>query len=318
MNIGIPFNLNQLISKNRLYVMGMAMISIMLFHQPWLNGGFYDIMHCYGHWGVDVFLVISGFGIGHSLEKNDLHTFYKNRIKRIIPVCAIMGMVSLLCVFSGILDIPRKLFLALMPLSLHMWYIDAIIIYYALSPILIRLTKKHGGLFLVLLVIVVFVLPKLFDLSCIWPINWALDRLPAFCAGLYIYSKREIIITYRLLLLSVVVVFLFFLAVNYGEQIGVKLTWRYFMLLTAIPVFFYIVEVSSIFIRYIGLKSIIESFGKCSLEMYLVHAVIFNLMNKSIIDNSFVVFTTAVVISFSLAYMLRLLIEKFENKYYRK
>lgn len=194
MNV-IPFNLNELISRYRLFIMSIAMISIILFHQKWLSGGFYDAMHSCGLWGVDVFLVISGFGIAHSLGKNDLRTFYRNRFWRIIPTCVIMGILSIGSILVGITDMPRKLFLYLMPLSLHQWYIDAIIIYYALSPVLLRLISRYGKFFLFAVLVACFFIQAV-DISALWPLSWAIERFPAFCVGMWIYTQRSILISY--------------------------------------------------------------------------------------------------------------------------
>lgn len=85
----------QQISDNRSYLMGIAMVSIMLFHQDWIYGWnpIFAFFHFYGNWGVDVFLFVSGFGLYYSL-KNDHRVipFYKRRIIRILPLCILCGL----------------------------------------------------------------------------------------------------------------------------------------------------------------------------------------------------------------------------------
>lgn len=57
--------------------MGFAMISIMLFHQPFFfDNLFVGFFHLFGYWGVEVFLFVSGFGIVHSLKKNSIPVYY--------------------------------------------------------------------------------------------------------------------------------------------------------------------------------------------------------------------------------------------------
>lgn len=88
------------------------MICIMLFHQTFFDGRFATIMHTCGHWGVDFFVLVSGYGITRSLERNSLSRYYKNRISRLLPTCLFMGILSL-AVLCYIGEIPRKRFLLL-------------------------------------------------------------------------------------------------------------------------------------------------------------------------------------------------------------
>ena len=91
MNEKYPFN--TLISKYRISAMGISMVSIMLYHQNWItNGIFFEWVRMLGYIGVEVFLFISGFGIAHSLAKNSLGQYYKNRVIRLIPACILFGL----------------------------------------------------------------------------------------------------------------------------------------------------------------------------------------------------------------------------------
>ena len=56
------------ISEKRTLLMGVAMLSIMLFHQGWIWGWnpFFAFFHFYGNWGVDIFFFVSGFGLYYS------------------------------------------------------------------------------------------------------------------------------------------------------------------------------------------------------------------------------------------------------------
>lgn len=91
MNEKYPFN--TLISKYRISAMGISMVSIMLYHQNWItNGIFFEWVRMLGYIGVEVFLFISGFGIAHSLAKNSLGQYYKNRVIRLIPACILFDL----------------------------------------------------------------------------------------------------------------------------------------------------------------------------------------------------------------------------------
>ena len=71
------------ISEHRTLLMGVAMLSIMLFHQGWIWGWnpFFAFFHFYGNWGVDIFFFVSGFGLYYSLKRDyNVISFYKRRM----------------------------------------------------------------------------------------------------------------------------------------------------------------------------------------------------------------------------------------------
>ena len=75
----------ELILSNRSFLMGVAMIMVIVYHLfCWVYNpiGIFNI----GYIGVDVFLFLSGLGLSYSYEKNSIVHFYKNRIKRIYPI----------------------------------------------------------------------------------------------------------------------------------------------------------------------------------------------------------------------------------------
>ncbi len=84
---------NKELSTSRTFIMGVAMIAIMLFHNQYATSVPYigEVFKRYGYLGVDLFLLVSGFGIANSLNKNGLKQFYYNRFIRIIPACIISG-----------------------------------------------------------------------------------------------------------------------------------------------------------------------------------------------------------------------------------
>lgn len=47
-----------------------------------------------GGGGVDVFLVVSGFGIAFSISKNNRKTYFVHRINRLLPTCVFFGLIN--------------------------------------------------------------------------------------------------------------------------------------------------------------------------------------------------------------------------------
>ena len=126
--------------------MGLAMISIMLYHQNWITDSvFFEWVRMLGYIGVEVFLFISGFGIAHSLRKNSLVQYYKNRAIRLFPACILFGICKI--VLSYIPSMPPIQNLVLDFFSLSHWYIYAIVVYYLIAPVLYKMIGKWGGYF---------------------------------------------------------------------------------------------------------------------------------------------------------------------------
>ena len=75
------------IIDRRKELMGIAILMVLLYHlccwPQWNNP-----LRIFGHWyiGVDIFLVLSGFGLCFSYEKYNIKTFYYHRLIRIIPL----------------------------------------------------------------------------------------------------------------------------------------------------------------------------------------------------------------------------------------
>ena len=79
--------------KDRLYLMGFAMLWIALFHiSYWLEDSkvnaapFWIKMFAEGQLGVDIFFFLSAYGLEASIERNSVMRFYCNRAKRLFPL----------------------------------------------------------------------------------------------------------------------------------------------------------------------------------------------------------------------------------------
>ena len=77
---------------NRTYLMGVSITWIVIFHiylwcsmsnisTPW-----WIELSDKGALGVDIFLLLSTYGLQCSIEHNTIKCFYKNRIKRLFPL----------------------------------------------------------------------------------------------------------------------------------------------------------------------------------------------------------------------------------------
>lgn len=301
MNTTSSYSFSQLLTENRTAIMGFSIICIMLYHQNWLvNGLFNQYMRMLGYLGVEVFLLVSGFGIAHSLRKNPVRTFYRNRFVRLMPACIVYGVLKLICCHLPYIPASNDFFL-LDLFSISHWYIYAIIIYYALSPLLYWAVNRFGWKFLVLVSIASILL------IILWPYNadatyfvkygrWIVKRLPVFIFGISIAQKPMNLrpIEYCSIGIIFMVLNLFFLKkiifANAAPDIcsiPVKL-FMYMPDRTVIPDNGrYLLDMMSVlficpifagagwFCRKINVEFIITWLGASSLELYLCHQFIY-------------------------------------------
>ena len=281
-----PFN--DLLSKNRTFIMGCAMIAIMLFHQPF----FYDyyvvtFFHLFGHWGVDVFLLVSGFGVINSLQKNTIKQYFKNRINRLVPPCIFVGACKCLLMLLGFINfaVYNDNYLLILT-ELSMWYIYAIVIYYAISPSLYKLLLKYRFWVIVCTIILTLTLSCIpFASSSLYLVNrtgWVIERLPAFVFGMYIalypfsrFKAKSIIVLGFISL--IICMFLRITGVpGHGRVI-------YMILLFALPMLCILAALLAKLSEKVRVKGLIEYFGTTSLELYLWHGFIFLNVSSHII-----------------------------------
>lgn len=82
--------LESIINHRKLF-MGFAMIMVILYHSisSFPNKTIGMIFYP-GFIGVDIFLLLSGYGLSNSFSKNKLGTFYQHRVVRIVPLFVLM------------------------------------------------------------------------------------------------------------------------------------------------------------------------------------------------------------------------------------
>lgn len=129
---------NKVTSEYRTAIMGIAMLSVMLFHQYFTSISPFNALHNFGCWGVDLFLFLSSMGLARSLEQNPIPIFYKRRFKRIIPRCILCGTtkyIVILLLGSSVAVLKDGLKLGWWSLaSYDSRFVPAILILYVISP----------------------------------------------------------------------------------------------------------------------------------------------------------------------------------------
>lgn len=142
------------IGEYRVELMGVAMVLIMLYHSTYripnaAVSGIYSHIRWLFSIGVDLFFLLSGFGLYHSMRRdpNPWH-FYKKRLLRIFPTyflfAAAWFVISLALRIETAASFLWKYTLISFFISgeATIWFISAIILLYLLFPLLYRTAER--------------------------------------------------------------------------------------------------------------------------------------------------------------------------------
>lgn len=199
--------------QTRRFWMGLSIIIIILYHLIFFSRDQVEFPHWMklfvaspvsnGWLGVDIFFFLSAFGLCFSYEKNNLRTFYKNRVKRILPIYLIFAVVVTVLFMNeesggDILIKWLKQISGLIILkpfgnsnSIE-WFTPALILIYICFPLLFiatkHLIKKPTVLYLFIMLLVIGVN---FLINIIFPMNFA-TRIPVIIVGIctYFFIKK--------------------------------------------------------------------------------------------------------------------------------
>ena len=261
----------ELVSEHRSYLMGIAIIWIMIHHTQFFglyDFGYLSFLARIGSCGVDIFLFVSAFGLFYSLSKNsNLRVFYSRRLQRVVPTFVIV--VVGLALFTKPLSLlsPRYWFYQLY----SNWYVSFILIMYLIYPLIYHVQRKH--LYLPLLLGIVFSCLLTYLLIRInrddihdVPMLMA-QRIPIFILGSLFADKRFRIkgTVWTFLVTIILVCILLFYSYRLVAE---YMVYPLFFFLSGILV----VLLSNFWMKWVD-KPLVYS-GKISLELYLVHMII--------------------------------------------
>jgi peptidoglycan/LPS O-acetylase OafA/YrhL len=316
-------NFNLAVSENRTAIMGLAMLSVMLFHQYFTSVIPFNIFHNFGYWGVDVFLFLSGMGLVQSLKKNTLQEYYKRRYRRIIPSCLFCGTTKyLVFIFLGssVAILKDGLKMGWWSLaSFDLWFIPTIIILYIISPLLYRLLSKWP--ITVVIIISILMIINGLTLRPIIGYNWTsvegvlsytIERLLVFTLGMFatIQKKNVDNIIHFSLFFLIIAIGIIILSKS-GTLIHGNTVYCLLALAYGMPTLI-IVNILLLGILPITLKKHIFFMGKYSLELYLVHEFIFWSMKIIFVNVSpWILLPTGILLSCIVAYLSKLTVNRF-------
>ncbi|MBP3383463.1 MAG: acyltransferase [Tidjanibacter sp.] len=200
--------------------MGIAALGILLCHASG-NGvqlpSVLNYIFGLGNFGVDLFLLLSGFSMYHSLryfpKSESIVCWYNKRFFRLLVPYLILSVPywAYICILenASITDFLYYVSTAVYWIEHRgAWFIALIIPLYLLSPIFMRICTSQRGVYYVLALIAIICVPELFmtDQSChtLHNILFVLKRVPffllGFIAGRFEEEKIEIKSSWVLLL----------------------------------------------------------------------------------------------------------------------
>ena len=180
------------VSRHRAFLYGFAAMWILLFHMTFSlpeHPAFAPLQWFknFGNAGVDMFLLLSGFGLYGSLSRNgSVAGFYRRRMTRVFLPTFIVAAIHYGLKFTGEGQYVLKLMAFPYWLGVGVfWYPPFILTMYLTYPLIFRLQQRRPRLMWGLLAFS-YALPFLYAISVHGQINGverAITRIPAFLTG---------------------------------------------------------------------------------------------------------------------------------------
>lgn len=175
-------------NKNRTFVMGMSIIFIVLLHTHFHLPFVFHFLRRMGYVYVDLFMMLSGYGLYYSLTKNgSLKQFFKKRAIRILPTYYSLAIIYLVfkfittrVLFTDVLGVLTTMSFWSGQEMVFSWFAQSLVAFYLASPLLVRAVNGMKNHWLLVLIAIIFILPfvttpRLF---------LAIFRIPAFVCGM--------------------------------------------------------------------------------------------------------------------------------------
>ena len=306
-------------SRYRSVLMGIAMLSIMLSHQRFVHVFPFNVFESYGHWGVDIFLFLSGIGMVRSLATHSVSEFYHRRFNRLVPICVFCGALKyLLYLLIGSPIENLKVGLNIGPwsvFSLDLWFIHSIVIYYLLSPLLYRILKSLPVSALSLSILCAIIMHYFFAdavgfdwLNPLGIMLYTVDRLPVFMMGMLVTMYEEKVMGSHFVLSAGAFLTVLVVSVLLKTHLIPQGFYAVVYPLLALGIFSVLAGLIALLLHVSS--RVLAPFGfvgKHSLEIYLVHEFIFAsfLLTMYTKCNHALLLTVTILLSFLVAWCCR-------------
>lgn len=314
------------ISESRSLLMGLAIISVMIQHTyAWLNVDTNNLIvrvliSPFGLFFTNTFLLVSGYGIYYSLNNNrHICQYYKKRISRVyLPFILIsfpFYLIWYICdggIFDFLLNVTSLY--SLLELNNGMWYITASMMMYLVAPLLFKVAVRStitvyliaAIIFDVLYLLLLYLDPNYIDKT---GILW--EKLATFVIGMLFASialNKKSDTKYGGIILGVC--FCVFIILNYLRD---SIEWLPFLYqrikeILSLIVFTIVIHYKKSLLPKVFFH-IVEWFGRYTLELYIVHMLMYQTLDYLNLDNSYHVILS-IVLAMVLCRPLHMLTQK--------
>lgn len=320
-----------ILSKYRTEIMGVAILWVMFFHSSInIDNFILKILKTIGYGGVDIFLMLSGFGLYYAYKKNnDMRMFYKRRFLRLLPT-----YLPVVIVYCGLYYITgriglKTLIMNITTLSFYFntdfrfdWYIPATIILYLISPIILKMFFKSEKInqkysIIGLCIFIGIFLSMLIINSQVSYLLIFTSRIPIFFIGRIIaywsdinkdINKVHFLLGTLLFIIGFITLMIFIKYFsNYLWEYG--LWWWPFLIITLPLCIFICVCMDFVVSKGITELKFIKFCGNHSLELYLFHERVLNLLEFKFINlDKVIINVICVIITFIMAFIWKKII----------
>lgn len=283
------------LKKNRSLIMGLAILWVAFYHIPWIDRNpILDFIHDTGYMGVDVFLLISGIGLCHSVKSRGRKGYLLQRAKRIFPgLMPVVLLWSLAMTVMGAMSC-RELVGSVTLLGWWLgqtkqlnWYFSAVWMYFLLGVVLYTpvVKGKHPGLTVAGVSLLSFIILRV---TPFWHHPTAFARIPIFLLGMLLGraelqktfpEKRLRGILYGLFPIGVLLTVMTWHSWGnlWGDSLG--LWWYPFILVVPGGVFLFSELMARVTLPG-WLRGAIEHLGEASSEALMLHVGIYKLIQQ--------------------------------------
>lgn len=322
------------LSRYRRFLMGAGILWIMLYHIP-VRPGWTPLrwLQAAGYGGVDMLLLCSGMGCWYSLTRSpDAYGFLKRRVLRIAPTYLLFMLVWIPCM-CALEHLPVRAALGNLLCVQQLagssyafnWYISAMWILYLLSPYMVALCRRCGGrrdaLALAFLLLLSVPFWKARSLLVI------VSRFPVFYVGIVLgkHAQGDRPVSARAGGLLLGAMLLGTAALLCCQRLPGSYLWDYalywypFLLIT--PGLCLLLSQARRLLEGSALTPVlrgIDHLGDISLELYLLHALVFrmlrNLIARGVLPGGGMVWLLAFALSLAMSELFHRLMQKLEKR----
>ena len=289
----------------RTHLMGIAILWVVFFHmQIAIPIRRLEFIKEIGYGGVDIFFLLSGIGVYFSLKKYSIEEFYMRRLKRImpayIPIVLIVFLLYNIHHFAGfslgqilnwIKQLTGNVFMVGWINDVEgqfNWYVQAIMWFYLLAPILVAIVRKSKKIKWITMVLWSVLLMTQVPFMGTFTLMISV-RILIYVLGIYIafrYDTGNVMGMKTALLCGFMIIGLGILCFAYYYRTDWLFDYglHWFPFVPIVPGLCVLLVKSFSFLdknRYTGyINKGIKCIGEASFEIYLVHITMFDFILK--------------------------------------